>query len=109
MSGVVSGSNYGGYNGGHSSGGGINSKYGSIDNKSYQSGGYGTTSASYNEGGLGTYGDYTYSKSTLDKYKDKNVPIKKLNTSVGGSGTNITTPLVEEKKEQPIIDNKKPF
>lgn len=68
MSGVVSGSNYGGFTGNSAAsiGGG---KYGSIDNKSYQSGGFSST-PSYNEGGLGVYGDYGTAKSTLDKYKD---------------------------------------
>lgn len=104
MSGVVGGSgNYGGFTGNSSVSG---SKYGSIDNKSYQTGGYGTT-PSFNDGGLGVYGDYGTTKSTLDKYKDNKTTltqgtIKKTTTS------NITTPLVEDKKE-PVVDNKKPF
>ena len=46
MSGVVSGSNYGGFNNKESSI--SNSKYGSIDNKAYQSGGFTNSSSSYN-------------------------------------------------------------
>jgi hypothetical protein len=80
MNGVVTGSNYGGFNNKESSsiGGG---KYGSIDNKSYQSGGYSGSSSStqpgYGDSGLGVYGDYSYQKSTLDKYKDTKPAAKK--------------------------------
>lgn len=46
MSNVVGGSNYGGFSG--NNGGSISgAKYGNIDNKSYQAGGYGST-ATYN-------------------------------------------------------------
>lgn len=94
MSGVVGGGNYGGFTGNSSIGG---TKYGNIDNKSYQTGGYGTSSSSYNEGGLGVYGDYGTTKSTLDKYKDNK---SSLNTSITKKPTSsITTPLVEEKKK----------
>lgn len=93
MSGVVTGSNYGGFTGSGSGGSSISSKYGSIDNKSYQTGGYsGGSSSTYNESGLGVYGDYNVSKSTLDKYKDN-----KPTTASSGSKkltTSITTPLV---------------
>lgn len=95
MSGIVSGSNYGGFSGSGSGSGGssISSKYGSIDNKSYQTGGY-SGGSSYNESGLGVYGDYNISKSTLDKYKDN----KPTSTSSGIKKpfTSITTPLVVE-------------
>lgn len=91
MGGVVSGSNYGGINADKGGFGGA--KYGSIDNKSYQSGGYSgsSTNHSSNQGGLGTYGDYNYNKSTLDKYKDNKTPsntastIKKTLSAVNSS------------------------
>ncbi len=95
MSGVVSGSNYGGYTG--SGTGSISgSKYGSIDNKSYQTGGYSGGSQSYNEGGLGVYGDYGTAKSTLDKYKDNKA---NLNTSMTKKPTTTSPLVVEEKKK----------
>ncbi len=95
MSGVVGGSNYGGFTG-NNSGSSSNAKYGSIDNKSYQSGGFGPTS-SFNEGGLGVYGDYGTAKSTLDKYKD-NKPTVTSSTSKKPVASTIT-PIVEAKKE----------
>ena len=81
MSNVVTGSNYGGFTGKDSSLG-AGSKYGSIDNKSYQSGGYSgstnSTQPGYGDSGLGVYGDYSVQKSTLDKYKDnKTTTVKK--------------------------------
>ncbi len=83
MSGVVGGSNYGGFNNKESSLG-SGAKYGSIDNKSYQSGGFGPSS-SYNDSGLGVYGDYGTTKSTLDKYKQN------ANTSMSTSTKKPTT------------------
>ncbi len=95
MSGVVTGSNYGGFSGAGTGTGSISgSKYGSIDNKSYQTGGYSAGSQSYNESGLGVYGDYNTTKSTLDKYKDNKAS---LNTSITKKPTTtITSPLVAE-------------
>lgn len=94
MSGVVTGSNYGGFSGSGSSAGNISSsKYGSIDNKSYQTGGY-SSGSTYNEGGLGVYGDYNTTKSTLDKYKDNK---SSLNTSTTKKPiSSINSPLVAE-------------
>jgi hypothetical protein len=105
MSGVVTGSSYGGLTG--SNGGSISgAKYGSIDNKSYQAGGFGST-PTFNEGGLGVYGDYGTAKSTLDKYKDNKPALSSGITKK--PATSITTPLVEEKKKDEVVDNKKPF
>lgn len=74
MSGVVSGSTYGGFNATQTG-----AKYGSIDNKAYSTGGYsngGGSSGGYEGGSLGAYGDYSYTKSTLDKYKDNTSSVK---------------------------------
>lgn len=94
MSGVATGNNYGGPSG-NSGTGSISSKYGSIDNKSYQSGGYTSGSQSYNEGGLGVYGDYNVTKSTLDKYKD-NKPALNTSLTTKKPAASITSPLVVE-------------
>ena len=97
MSGVVSGSNYGGFSGKEGVGSISGSKYGSIDNKSYQTGGFSSSSVNY-DGGLGVYGDYGTTKSTLDKYKDKTsttTPMTKKPT-----GSTITQPLNEDPKEK---------
>jgi len=82
MSNVVGG-NSGSYDGGRNNSGYGGSGYGG---SGYGGSGYGggsnydsyssknkKESSSYNYGneGLGVYGDYTYNKSTLDKYKDK--------------------------------------
>jgi hypothetical protein len=73
MSNVVGGTSYGsGYGGSYNN----NSSYGGSNG--YGSNSYGSSKAeekkkndSYNYGsGPGYFGDYTYSKSTLDKYKD---------------------------------------
>ena len=93
MSGVVSGSNYGGFSAKDSISG---AKYGSIDNKSYQSGGY-TSGPSYNEGGLGVYGDYGTTKSTLDKYKDTKAS---TTTTKKPNGPSISQPLNEDSKDK---------
>lgn len=92
-----SGVNYGGYGG--SSGGYGDGKYQSYNNKSYtekNGGGYGNSE--YNGGGLGVYGDYSYGKSTLDKYKsdkDKNQSTKAQKQSnipdITGAGRVTTT------------------
>ena len=67
MSGVVGGIGYGGY----STMGSNDSKYQSYDSKSYSGKGTGNKSfGDNNYGGMGVYGDYTYNKSTLDKYKN---------------------------------------
>ena len=92
MSGVVSGSNYGGFNSKESSVTGA--KYGSIDNKSYQTGGF-TSNSSYNESGLGVYGDYGTAKSTLDKYKDTKATTMMTKKPAGSS---ITQVLNEDPK-----------
>lgn len=89
MSGVVGGSNYGGlgakeYNSG--------TKYGSLDNKAYSTGGYGGNQTYQTNGGLGTYGDYSYNKSTLDKYKDN-------------KATGIQSPLNKPGSTNPIISH----
>jgi len=62
MSGVIGGNTYGGFGANNQK---SNAKYGSIDNRTV-----GTTGNSSYGDGLGTYGDYNYNKSTLDKYKD---------------------------------------
>ena len=95
MSGVVSGSNYGGFSGKEGVGSISGSKYGSIDNKSYQSGGISSTSVNY-DGGLGVYGDYGTAKSTLDKYKDK---ISSTAMTKKPTGSTITQPLNEDPRE----------
>ena len=73
MSNVIGGSAYrqnsnnsGGYGGsGYGSNSGHNSKYDNYDNKKKNE------NNTYNYGNtLGAFGDYTYNKSTLDKYKD---------------------------------------
>ena len=79
MSNVVGGTSYGsGYGGSYNN----NSSYGGSNGYGGSSGnggsGYGSQKAEekkkndfYNYGsGLGYFGDYTYTKSTLDKYKD---------------------------------------
>lgn len=64
MAGVTGGMTYGG-------GGSGDGKYQSYNNKSYSE--KTNTGSGYNNseytGGLGVYGDYSYGKSTLDKYK----------------------------------------
>jgi|LakMenEpi03Aug12_release.lakeMendotaPanAssembly.Ray.scaffolds.fasta_scaffold619584_2 hypothetical protein len=64
MSSVIGGNTYGGFGANDYKGG---SKYGSIDNKT--TGSTANNSSSYGDG-VGVYGDYNYSKSTLDKYRD---------------------------------------
>ena len=92
-----SNSGYGGYGGssGGYSGGGNNKydNYGSKNNKK-------DSAYNYGNSGLGVYGDYTYNKSTLDKYKDKNEE-KPTN---GGSG--YSKP--EEKKPDIVVEQRKP-
>jgi len=71
MSGVTGGVNYGGYS---SSSGGYSgdSKYESFNSKNYtgkSSSGYGNSDYQGGLGGMATYGEYNYGKSTLDKYK----------------------------------------
>jgi len=107
MSNVVGGSGYGGGYGGSGYGGSIGGSgygggYGGM-------GGYGKeekkkqdNANTYNYGNsVGHYGDYSYGKSTLDKYKDA----KNDKPSTGGS-----TSQKEEKKQPEInVETKKPF
>lgn len=101
MSNVVGGTTYGaGYGGSYNNNGSSSSGYGGS--------GYGSSSYSkpdsdkkkndsYNYGsGLGYFGDYTYNKSTLDKYKDPK------NDKPGP--TNTTEPKKDEKKSTPVIE-----
>ena len=85
MSSITGAGNYGGsYNGGG------DGKYGSYNNKSYSdkySGSYGTKNSDY-QVGLGAYGNYSFNKSTLDKYKDKD----KGNNSNNSKGSNNNIP-----------------
>jgi len=68
MSGVTGGMNYGTFNSGSGGYSGDN-KYDSYNSKNYS--GKSNNNYGNNEyGGLGTYGDYNYGKSTLDKYKN---------------------------------------
>ena len=100
MSGVLGSNSSDGYSPHDYKGG---SKYGNLDNKSYSTGYSGIN----NNSGLGAYGNYSYNKSTLDKYKDNN---QKTNTIDSISNKNINTSnLVKEEKKESVIDNKKPF
>mgnify|MGYP006870837868 CR=1 FL=1 len=87
MAGVVGSKGYGGYGGsnGWESGG---AKYESYNNKNY---GGPSTVADYGRDGMGVYGDYSYNKSTLDKYKDgKNAnkaTVGNINQSYSGAGS----------------------
>lgn len=61
MSGITGSSSYGSYS--------SSSAYDSYNNKNiYQNKGYGAGRDQV-QGGVGVYGDYSYGKSTLDKYK----------------------------------------
>ena len=89
MSGVVSGSTYGGFNANQSG-----AKYGNIDKKSYSTGGYSNGNygpGGYDSGSLGTYGDYTYNKSTLDKYKDNNTSVKPATNNLNKAPISVNT------------------
>ena len=104
MSGIAGGTHYGGQTGGY----GGDSKYDSYNNKSY--GGKPTNnnktfSGGDITGGLGAYGDYTYNKSTLDKYKDKNP------TNITGSNTPSIIPDITggAGSGNPVEATKKPF
>lgn len=91
--GAYSSSGYGnsGSNSGYSSG--YNSKYDNHDTKKKNE------SKTYDYGNsLGAYGDYSYNKSTLDKYKDT----KNDKSSVNDNKK-------EEKKPEVQVETKKPF
>jgi len=81
MSNVVGGSSYGGSYGGSSgygSGAYGSSKY---DNDSKKK----TDSNNYNYGNtVGHFGDYSYNKSTIDKYKDTKNDKPNVNTNFDG-------------------------
>lgn len=71
--------NYGGNDYGYGNSSGDVGKYESYNNKSYS--GSQPTNTYGGSGGLGHYGDYNVTKSTLDKYKDPNAS-KKPNSSL---------------------------
>lgn len=104
MSGIAGGTHYGGYTGG--SGG--DSRYDSYNNKNY--GGKSTNNKTFSggdiTGGMGVYGDYTYNKSTLDKYKDKNA-----STNITGNNSPSIIPDITGGAGQnnPVEATKKPF
>ena len=101
MSNVVGGTTYGGGYGG---------SYNSSNSGSGNGGSYGSSSYSKPEGGkkkddsynygsgVGYFGDYTYNKSTLDKYKDTK------NDKPGPSSSSNTEAKKEEKKSQPVVE-----
>lgn len=103
----MGGSGYGGGYGGSSGGYGGSGGYGNYSGM----GGYSgkeekkkhDSANTYNYGNsVGHYGDYSYGKSTLDKYKDA----KNDKPSAGGSSTTQK----EEKKQPEInVETKKPF
>lgn len=87
MSGVVGGVGYG-----NNYGGGGGGKYDSYNNKSYNEKGSGKNyggGMDNNYGGMGVYGDYTYSKSTLDKYKNNEKTQNKSVNITGSTGPSI--------------------
>lgn len=107
MANVVGGTTYG--SGGSGSYGGSNGSGGYGGNSGY---GYGGSNKyenenkkknennAYNYGtGPGAFGDYSYNKSTLDKYKDASKTDK--------STTNESRK--EEKKPEIVVETKKPF
>lgn len=90
MAEVIGSKGYGGSSGWGDSGG---AKYESYNNKNY---GGPSTNTDYGRDGMGVYGDYSYNKSTLDKYKDgKNVnkPTNtgNVNQSFPGNGSGSTS------------------
>lgn len=114
MSSVVGGNTYGSYSGGgHGSYGGYGSggdgRYESFNNKTYDGKTGGTSYGGGSDyGGLGVYGDYSYGKSTLDKYKNDQ-KVKKTDTP------SINKPLMMPDitgaggQDQGGDANKKPF
>lgn len=106
MSGIAGGTQYGGYTGGLAG----DSKYDSYNNKNY--GGKPNNNKTYSEsnklGGLGEYGDYSYSKSTLEKYKNND---KNVNKSINITGTTTSPSIIPDVTGQgvPVESNKKPF
>lgn len=90
------GSGYGGSNSGYSGnsgyGAGINNKYDNHDKKKNESKPYDYGNS------LGAYGDYSYNKSTLDKYKDAKNDKPSTNEY-----------KKEEKKPEVQVETKKPF
>ncbi len=96
MANITGGMSYGGYGGSGSSYGG-DGRYQSFNSKNYgnKSTGSGYGSSENYSGGLGVYGDYSYGKSTLDKYKSQKEKEKAATSSINralipditGSGT----------------------
>lgn len=107
MSGIAGGTHYGGYSGGY----GGDSKYDSYNSKNY--GGKSSQNKSYgndNVGGMGVYGDYSYNKSTLDKYKNNEKNPNK-STNITGSNSPSIIPDITGGAGQstPVEATKKPF
>ena len=88
---------YGGSGGGYSG----ESKYDSYDSKSY-----GKNSSKADSYGLsnpfGTYGEYNYNKSTLDKYKGNESKNKTISTT-SPTTTNITGKITSTTTNKPSI------
>ena len=106
MSGVAGGTHYGGYTGGY----GGDSKYDSYNNKNYGKSNQNKSYGNDNVGGMGAYGDYSYNKSTLDKYKNNEKNTNKSTNITGSNGPSIIPDITGGAgQSNPVEATKKPF